>query len=87
MRRRRPGVAQSRCSRARSGQRRPGGYARGNATRGAGAGGRDRHLGEALQFFFDDTPNVPTPLTRVVFPMGIVDTWYTPERTPACLWG
>ena len=50
-------------------------------------GGRDRHLGEALQFFFDDTPNVPTPLTRVVFPMGIVDPWYTPERTPACLWG
>ena len=46
---------------------------------------RDTHLGAALQFFFYDTPKVLLLLTAVVFAMGIVNTWFTPERTRALL--
>ena len=46
---------------------------------------RDSHLGNALQFFFYDTPKVLLLLTGVVFVMGIVNTFFTPERTRAIL--
>ena len=46
---------------------------------------RDGHLGSALQFFFYDTPKVLLLLTGVVFVMGIVNTYFTPERTRAIL--
>jgi uncharacterized membrane protein YraQ (UPF0718 family) len=46
---------------------------------------RGSHLGNALQFFFYDTPKVLLLLTGVVFLMGIVNTWFTPERTRAIL--
>ena len=42
---------------------------------------RASHLGGALQFFFFDTPKVLLLLTGIVFTMGIVNTWFTPERT------
>ena len=45
------------------------------------------HLGSALQFFFYDTPKVLLLLTAVVFVMGMVNTWFTPERTRAMLAG
>ncbi len=48
---------------------------------------RDSHLGAALQFFLYDTPKVVLLLTAVVFVMGIVNTWFTPERTRALLAG
>jgi uncharacterized membrane protein YraQ (UPF0718 family) len=48
---------------------------------------RESHLGAALQFFFYDTPKVLLLLTAVVFVMGIVNTWFTPERTRALLAG
>lgn len=48
---------------------------------------RTTHLGEALHFFFYDTPKVLLLLTGVVFVMGIVHTFFTPERTRALLAG
>lgn len=48
---------------------------------------RDSHLGSALQFFFYDTPKVLLLLTGVVFVMGMVNTYFTPERTRALLAG
>jgi len=48
---------------------------------------RSSHLGNALQFFFYDTPKVLLLLTAVVFVMGMVNTWFTPERTRALLAG
>jgi len=48
---------------------------------------RGSHLGSALQFFFYDTPKVLLLLTGVVFVMGIVNSWFTPERTRALLAG
>jgi uncharacterized protein len=45
------------------------------------------HLGSALQFFFYDAPKVLLLLTAVVFAMGIVNSWFTPERTRALLAG
>jgi uncharacterized membrane protein YraQ (UPF0718 family) len=48
---------------------------------------RDRHLGDALQFFFYDTPKVLLLLTGIVFVMGIVHTFVSPERTRALLFG
>jgi uncharacterized membrane protein YraQ (UPF0718 family) len=45
---------------------------------------RASHLGEALQFFFYDTPKVLLLLTGIVFLMGIVHTFVSPERTRAC---
>ena len=48
---------------------------------------RSSHLGGALQFFFYDTPKVLLLLTGVVFVMGMVNTFFTPERTRALLAG
>ena len=48
---------------------------------------RASHLGGALQFFFYDTPKVLMLLTGVVFVMGMVNSWFTPERTRAMLAG
>lgn len=45
------------------------------------------HLGEALHFFFFDTPKVILLLTGIVFLMGIVQTFFAPERTRALLSG
>ena len=47
---------------------------------------RESHLGGALQFFFYDTPKVLL-LTAVVFVMGMVNSYFTPERTRALLAG
>jgi uncharacterized membrane protein YraQ (UPF0718 family) len=48
---------------------------------------RASHLGAALQFFLYDTPKVLLLLTAVVFVMGMVNSWFTPERTRALLAG
>ncbi|MCK7468881.1 MAG: permease [Desulfosudis oleivorans] len=48
---------------------------------------RDSHLGGALQFFFYDTPKVLLLLTGIVFVMGMVNSYFTPERTRALLAG
>ncbi len=48
---------------------------------------RDSHLGGALQFFFYDTPKVLLLLTAVVFVMGMVNSYFTPERIRALLAG
>ncbi len=48
---------------------------------------RDSHLGDALQFFFYDTPKVLLLLTGIVFLMGIIHTFVSPERTRALLSG
>jgi len=48
---------------------------------------RDSHLGGALQFFFYDTPKVLLLLTGIVFVMGVVHTFVSPERTRAMLSG
>ena len=48
---------------------------------------RDTHLGEAVHFFVYDTPKVLLLLTGVVFVMGIVQTFFAPERTRALLSG
>jgi uncharacterized membrane protein YraQ (UPF0718 family) len=48
---------------------------------------RESHLGSALQFFFYDTPKVLLLLTGVVFVMGLVNSYFTPERTRAMLSG
>ena len=42
---------------------------------------RASHLGGALQFFFYDTPKVLLLLTGVVFVMGMINSYFTPERT------
>lgn len=48
---------------------------------------RDSHLGGALQFFLYDTPKVLMLLTGIVFVMGMVNSYFTPERTRALLAG
>jgi hypothetical protein len=48
---------------------------------------RASHLGAALQFFLYDTPKVLLLLSAVVFAMGMINTWFTPERTRALLAG
>ena len=48
---------------------------------------RDSQLGAALQFFIYDTPKVLLLLTAVVFVMGMVNSYFTPERTRALLAG
>ena len=47
----------------------------------------DSHLGGALQFFLYDTPKVLMLLTGIVFMMGMVNSYFTPERTRALLAG
>ncbi len=48
---------------------------------------RATHLGEAVHFFIYDTPKVLLLLTGIVFVMGIVQTFFAPERTRALLSG
>lgn len=44
-------------------------------------------LGEAVTFFFYDTPKVLMLLTLVVFVMGVIRSFFSPERTRAMLAG
>ncbi|MBH2019127.1 MAG: permease [Burkholderiales bacterium] len=48
---------------------------------------RASRLGGALQFFLYDTPKVLMLLTGVVFVMGMINSYFTPERTRALLAG
>jgi uncharacterized membrane protein YraQ (UPF0718 family) len=48
---------------------------------------RESHFGEALAFFFYDTPKVLMLLTLIVFAMGVIRTYFSPERTRALLSG
>ena len=48
---------------------------------------RQSQLGAALQFFIYDTPKVLLLLTGIVFVMGMINSWFTPERTRALLAG
>lgn len=48
---------------------------------------RKSHLGGALQFFLYDTPKVLLLLTGVVFVMGMINSYFTPERTRVILAG
>ena len=48
---------------------------------------RQTASGEALHFFFYDTPKVLLLLTGIVFLMGIIQTLFAPERTRALLAG
>jgi uncharacterized membrane protein YraQ (UPF0718 family) len=48
---------------------------------------RHSHAGEAIAFFFYDVPKVMMLLTLIVFAMGVVRSWFSPERTRALLSG
>jgi len=48
---------------------------------------RSTHLGEAFHFFFYDTPKVLLLLIGIVFLMGIIQTFFSPEHTRALLSG
>ena len=48
---------------------------------------RETRLGEAIHFFLYDTPKVLLLLSGIVFVMGIVQTFFAPERTRALLSG
>ena len=48
---------------------------------------RDTRLGEAAHFFLYDTPKVLLLLVGVVFLMGLIQTFFAPERTRALLAG
>ena len=45
------------------------------------------HLGEAVQFFLFDTPKVLMLLTLIVYGVGVLRTFFTPERTRKILAG
>jgi hypothetical protein len=45
------------------------------------------HLGDAINFFAYDTPKVLMLLTLVVFGMGVVRSFFSPEKTRALLAG
>lgn len=47
----------------------------------------DSHLASSVEFFFYDTPKVLMLLTLVVFGVGIVRSFFTPERTRQMLAG
>lgn len=47
----------------------------------------ESRLGQALAFFFYDTPKVILLLTLVVFAMGVVRSYFSPEKTRALLSG
>lgn len=49
--------------------------------------GKETHLGKALAFFLYDTPKVFMLLILVVFGVGILRTFFTPERTRDLLSG
>jgi uncharacterized membrane protein YraQ (UPF0718 family) len=48
---------------------------------------RGTHLGAAVQFFLFEAPKVTMLLTLVVFGVGIIRTFFTPERTRRILAG
>jgi len=48
---------------------------------------RDNHLGEAVHFFAYDTPKVFLLLIGVVYIVGVIQTFFSPERTRALLAG
>jgi uncharacterized membrane protein YraQ (UPF0718 family) len=48
---------------------------------------RASHLGEALTFFLYDVPKVVMLLTLIVFAMGVVRSFFSPEKTRALLSG
>jgi hypothetical protein len=48
---------------------------------------RASRVSAALQFFFYDTPKVLLLLTGIVFVMGMINSYFTPERTRALLAG
>ena len=48
---------------------------------------RGSHLGAALEFFFYDTPKVMMLLTLVIFGVGVIRSFFTPERTRDMLAG
>lgn len=48
---------------------------------------RASHVGTSLQFFLYDAPKVLLLLTGIVFVMGIINSYFTPERTRALLAG
>jgi len=47
----------------------------------------DSHIGAAIHFFFYDTPKVMLLLVGVVFVMGVIQTFFSAERTRALLAG
>lgn len=47
----------------------------------------ESHLGEAVRFFVYDTPKVLLLLTIIVFFIGIIRSWFTPEATRKYLAG
>lgn len=49
--------------------------------------GRDTQLGESVAFFFYDVPKILLLLSGMVFVIGIVRTFFSPERTRALLGG
>ncbi len=49
--------------------------------------GRDTQLGESLAFFLYDVPKILLLLSGMVFVIGIVRTFFSPERTRALLGG
>ncbi|MFZ5812686.1 MAG: permease [Thermodesulfobacteriota bacterium] len=49
--------------------------------------GPETHLAEAVEFFLYDTPKVLMLLTLVVFGVGVVRSFFTPERTRRLLAG
>jgi hypothetical protein len=48
---------------------------------------RASHVGTSLQFFLYDAPKVLLLLSGIVFVMGIINSYFTPERTRALLAG
>ncbi len=48
---------------------------------------KETHLGHAVEFFFYDTPKVMMLLLLVVFGVGIIRSFFTPEKTRALLSG
>jgi len=48
---------------------------------------RNSHLATAVEFFFYDTPKVLMLLAIVVFGVGIINTFFTPDRTRRILAG
>lgn len=48
---------------------------------------RGSHLGEAVNFFLYDTPKVLMLLSLIIFGVGIIRTFFTPERTRKILAG
>ncbi len=49
--------------------------------------GEGTHLGSSVEFFFYDVPKVLMLLTAVVFVVGVIRTFFTPERTRKILAG